>query len=128
VTILLALINMGSVIAYNNITSLGVCALLSSYIVSISCVCLKRWRKEPLLNRRFSLGPYGLAINVVSVLFLLLAFIMCFFPPGPNPALESMNWSVLIYGCVMAFSLVYYYVKGRKIYVGPVQYVQRDQE
>ena len=35
ITILLSLINIGSEIAYNNITSLGVCVLLSSYSFDI---------------------------------------------------------------------------------------------
>lgn len=127
VSILLSLINIGSVIAYNNITSLGVNALLSSYIVSISCVCLKRWRKEPLLPRRFSLGRFGFAINIFSVLFLILVYTFCFFPPAPNPPLDEMNWSILIYGVVVLFSLAYFFFKGRHVYVGPVEYVRKDQ-
>jgi choline transport protein len=127
VSTLLSLINIGSTIAYNNITSLGVNALLSSYIVSISCVCLKRWRKEPLLPRRFSLGRFGMAINVFSVLFLILVYVFCFFPPVPKPALDEMNWSILIYGVVVLFSLVYFFFKGRHVYVGPVEYVRKDE-
>ncbi|KAF2402027.1 amino acid transporter [Trichodelitschia bisporula] len=123
----LSLINIGSTIAYNTITSLGVCALVSSYMVSISCVTLKRWRGEPLLKRRFSLGQYGMAINAFSVLFLLLVFVMCFFPPEPNPPPSVMNWSIIMYGAVMLFSLIYYYFKGRHVYVGPVKYVRKDQ-
>lgn len=127
VSILLSLINIGSTIAYNNITSLGVNALLSSYIVSISCVALKRWRKEPLLARRFSLGPFGFAINVFSILFLILVYTFCFFPPIPQPPLEEMNWSILIYGVVVLFALAYFFVKGRRVYVGPVEYVRKNE-
>ena len=69
---ILSLINLGSAVALNIITSLGTGALISSYIVSISCIIVKRIRKEPLLPRRWSLGKYGLPINIFSVLFLLL--------------------------------------------------------
>jgi choline transport protein len=116
---------MGSKVAYNNITSLGVCALLSSYIVSISCVCLKRYRKHPLLPRRFSLGKAGFAINAFSVVFLALVFVFCFFPQVKRPAASEMNWSVVMYGGVMGFSLTYYWLKGRKVYDGPVEYVRK---
>ena len=92
VSTLLSLVNIGSRTAYNNITSLGVNALLSSYIVSISCVCIKRWKHEPLMSRRFSLGKYGFAINAFSVAFLTVVWIFCFFPPVPNPTPEFMNW------------------------------------
>jgi choline transport protein len=127
VTVALSLINIGSRTAYNNITSLGVCALLSSYIVSISCVCLKRYRKQPLLPRRFSLGKAGLAVNSFSVVFLIVVFVLCFFPPVVKPKMEEMNWSVVMYGGVMGFSLIYYWFKGRKVYVGPVEYVRKNQ-
>jgi amino acid transporter len=60
VSILLSLINIGSTVAFNSIASLGTCALLSSYIISISCMFLKRWRKETLLPCHFSLGKAGI--------------------------------------------------------------------
>lgn len=125
VSISLSLINIGSRTAYNNMTSLGVCALLSSYMVSISCVCLKRYKREPLLPRRFSLGKAGFAINVFSVLFLSVTFVFCLFPPVVRPDVEEMNWSVVMYVGVMSVSMIYYYLKGRRVYKGPVEYVRK---
>jgi choline transport protein len=127
VTIVLSLINIGSRTAYNNITSLGVCALLSSYIVSISCVCLKRYKNQPLLPRRFSLGKAGFVVNAFSAVFLMVVFVFCFFPQVAEPEADEMNWAVMMYGSVMGFSLIYYWFKGRKVYVGPVEYVRKDQ-
>jgi choline transport protein len=94
---LLSLINLGSAVALNIITSLGTGALLSSYIVSVSCIILKRLRGEQLLPRRWSLGKWGLAINIVSVLFMILCFIMNFFPQSPHElTAESFNWNIVI--------------------------------
>jgi amino acid transporter len=62
--------------AFNILTSLGVCAMMFSYFISIGCMALKHLRKEPLLPSSFSLGRMGLPLNIFSVLFLLLAFIM----------------------------------------------------
>jgi choline transport protein len=104
---LLSLINLGSAVALNIITSLGTGALLSSYIVSVSCIGLKRLRREPLLPRRWSLGKWGLSINVVSVLFMILCFIMNFFPQSPHElTAESFNWNIVIVStvaCQIAF-------------------------
>jgi len=125
VSCLLALINIGSSVAFNSMASLGTCALLSSYIVSISCIVLKRWRKETLLPSKFSLGKYGLAINLISIAFLVFVYVMCFFPPAPKPNAQLMNWNILIYGAVVIFALVYYYWKGRYLYDGPVEYVRK---
>ncbi|KAF2456974.1 amino acid permease-domain-containing protein [Lineolata rhizophorae] len=126
IAVLLALINIGSTAAFNIITSLGTGALISSYIVSISCLILKRLRREPLLPARWSLGRYGLPINIFSVLFLTLVFIMSFFPQTRKVTPESMNWNVLVYSAVVTFSIAYFAVRGRFRYVGPVEYVRKE--
>lgn len=126
IAVLLSLINIGSTAAFNIITSLGTGALLSSYIVSISCVTLKRLRGEPLLPSHFSLGRAGLPLNIFSVLFLTLAFVMTFFPTVPHPGPAVMNWNVRVFGVVVVFSVVYFLVRGRHRYAGPVAYVKKD--
>ncbi|XPT02469.1 hypothetical protein M3J09_011587 [Ascochyta lentis] len=78
ITVLLSLINIGSTVAFNSVASLGTCAILSSYAISISCMFLKRWRKEPLLPSRFSLGRFGIWVNALSVLYLCVAITFAF--------------------------------------------------
>ena len=126
VAILLSLINIGSTVAFNSIASLGTCALLSSYIISISCMFLKRWRNEPLLPSRFNLGKAGIWVNGIAVVYLSVATIFSFFPSFPNPTPDLMNWNILIYGVVVVFSLVYFVIQGKKVYVGPVEYINRN--
>ena len=123
--ILLSLINIGSTVAFNSIASLGTCALLSSYIVSIGCMWLKRYRNEPLLPSRFRLGKYGIWINGIAVVYLFVAFVFAFFPSFPHPTPDLMNWNILIYGVVVVFSLIYFFFKGRYNYVGPVEYINK---
>ena len=101
--------------------------MLTTYMISIACVALKRIRGEPLLPSKFSLGKWGLAINIVSILFLLFLWIFAFFPTAPNPAPADMNWAVLGYGLVIIFALVYYAFRGRHTYVGPVEYVRKGE-
>jgi choline transport protein len=125
VSIALSMINIGSTVAFNSIASLGTCALLSSYIISISCMFLKRWRNETLLPSKFNLGRAGIWVNGISVVYLCIAFIFAFFPTFPHPTPDVMNWNILIYGVVVIFSLVYFFVKGRKVYEGPVEYTKR---
>ncbi|KAF2013612.1 amino acid transporter [Aaosphaeria arxii CBS 175.79] len=126
IAVLLSLINIGSTVAFNIITSLGTGALLSSYIISVGCVTLRRLRGQPLLPSKFSLGRWGLPINIFSVLFLTLAFIMTFFPPERNPSTATMNWNILVFGFIVLWSITYFLFKGRKVYVGPVEYVRKD--
>ncbi|KAF2728388.1 amino acid transporter [Polyplosphaeria fusca] len=126
VSCLLSLINLGSSAALMNIASLSTAAILASYIVSISCIALKRIRGEPLLPSKFKLGRAGLAVNLASIVFLVFVFVFSFFPMGPKPNAAGMNWSILMFGSTIIFSWVYYYVKGRHVYAGPVAYVRKS--
>ena len=126
VSCLLALINIGSTIALNNITSLSLVAILSSYIVSIGCMFWRRLTYQPLLPAKFTFTrPVGLFLNGFSLMFLVFSFIFAFFPGSPNPTVEMMNWACLIYGGVLVFAIIHYYVKARYVYDGPVEYVRK---
>lgn len=121
---LLSLINIGSVTALNSITSLATTSILSSYIASIGCMIWRRWTGSPLLRSKFSLGRWGLAINIASMAFLVVIFVLAFMPPNASPTAEQMNWNIVIYGGVAIFSIIYYFFRGTHRYVGPVVYVR----
>ncbi|EGD91062.1 hypothetical protein H112_01652 [Trichophyton rubrum D6] len=125
VTILLALINVGSTTALNAITSLTVASLMSAYLISIGCILLKRIRGEALPSRRWSLGKYGGFINAAAMLFLLPLFVFSFFPLTKEVNATTMNWSSLIYVSVILFATVYYFAYGKKSYVPPSSLVRR---
>ncbi|RYP09854.1 hypothetical protein DL764_000988 [Monosporascus ibericus] len=120
---LLSLINLGSSVAYMSIASLSTAAMVGAYMVAISCCALKRIRGERLLPSKFKLGRSGLPLNIASIIFLIIVFVCSFFPMGPNPIPVDMNWSILMFGLTVVFSVIYYYVKGRNVYVGPVAHV-----
>ena len=126
ITCLLSLVNLGSAVAFNAIASLTVGAILSSYIISISCVALRKIRGDPLPHARWSLGRAGLACNIIAVLFLVLVYVFAFFPLATPVELTTMNWSALIYGAVIIFSVCYYFIFGRHAYEGPVVLVNKD--
>lgn len=124
-TSILSLINIGSSTALNSITGLQTNAMLSSYVCSIGCIVWRRWTNQPMLPSKFSLGKWGLPINLVSLFFLAIFFILAFFPSYKSPDAASMNWNILIYGAVVLLSTLYYFVKGRHVYDGPVEYVRK---
>ncbi|KAJ4986412.1 amino acid transporter [Stagonosporopsis vannaccii] len=126
VSCLLSLINLGSTAALLNIASLSTAAILASYIVSISCITLKRIRGEPLLPSKFNLGRAGLPINIASIVFLIFVFVFSFMPMGPRPNAAGMNWSILMFGSTIMFSILYYVFKGKHVYAGPVAYVRKS--
>ncbi len=124
-TLIVSLINIGSATALNAIISLVVVSLLSSYFITISCLVWRRLGGEPLPERRWSLGKYGLAINITSLIFLTPIFFFAFWPAVTPVHRDTMNWAVVMYGFMVFISLVYYYKWARHIYVGPVTIVKR---
>ncbi|GAA91734.1 amino acid permease [Aspergillus luchuensis IFO 4308] len=126
VTALLSLINIGSNLALNAVISLTITSLMSAYILSIGCVLLKRLRGEKLPPRRWSLGRFGMGINIASLAFLFPIFVFSFFPLTKTVDAHSMNWSVVMYLPMVGFASVYYYFWGRYQFIAPVALVKRD--
>jgi amino acid transporter len=124
-TCLLSLINIGSSAAFNAIISLQVAALMASYSVSISCVLYRRlFQPELLPPARWSLGRWGIPINIFGIGYVVFAFFWSLWPNGTPVNASSFNWSVVIFIAVMILTVVMYYFKGRKVYVGPVTTVE----
>jgi len=127
-TLILSAILAGSPLAFNIIASLGAAAILGSYVISIGTITYRRIRGFKLLKTQFSLGRFALSINILALAFVTFAWVLAFFPASPNPTAESMNWSSLIFGVVLIFSLVFYFVRKRHEYHGPVASVRDTEE
>ena len=121
VTALLSLINLGSTVAFNAIIGIGVVALLSSYLVSVGCILLKRLRGQELLPRRWNLGKtWCLVCNVVGLSYTALAYVFAFFPIGTPVTPANMNWACAVYGAVTIAAVLWYFAHARKVYVPTV--------
>ncbi|MCJ1461955.1 hypothetical protein MMC07_000555 [Pseudocyphellaria aurata] len=123
-SLLITALNFGSDVALNAIISLSNAALIFSYLASIGCIRLKRWRRQPLLPRRWSLGPLGAPVNDIALVFLLVSFVMSFFPIAPRPSAPEMNWAVLMFGVVVIAASGNYFFSARYRYVAPVVLVK----
>ena len=100
------------------ILSFTVATLLSSYIISISCILLKCSRDEAPLIRRWSLGWRQTPLNVVAVIYLSLAYLLLY---GRYDACRyrDFSWRVPISGGAVVFAFDYFGVHGRHVYDGP---------
>jgi choline transport protein len=127
-TLILSAILAGSPLAFNIIASLGAAAILGSYVISIGTITYRRIRGFKLLKTQFSLGRFALPINILVLAFVTFAWVLAFFPASPNLTAETMNWSSLICGIVLIFSLVLYFAKKRHEYHGPVATVRDTEE
>ncbi|MCJ1463740.1 hypothetical protein MMC07_002349 [Pseudocyphellaria aurata] len=125
ITSVLALINIGSNVAFNAIISLNLVSLMLTYFTSIGCVLVRRVRHPALLPpSRWSLGHWGIPINVGGMAYALFAFFWCFWPNATPVDAASFNWAVVLFLTVAIVSLGYYEIKGKKVFKGPVVLVQ----
>jgi heme/copper-type cytochrome/quinol oxidase subunit 2 len=71
------LINIGSTIAFNIINSVGIEALMCSYIVCISCLLWRKLTDQPLLPSKYPIGKgwFSIAVNVFALCFLAVVFV-----------------------------------------------------
>ena len=123
---LLACINLGSSVALNAINSLGGVSILTSYFITIGCLIYRRVRGPPLPPRRWSLGKYGLGINIAALMFLVPLWFFAFWPLATPVTAASMNWSSTMFAGTLIVALVYYVAKARHVYTGPVVLVKRE--
>ncbi|KAK0946336.1 hypothetical protein LTR29_002098 [Friedmanniomyces endolithicus] len=126
VCVLLSLINLGSTAALNAILALDLAALLSSYTISIGCIAMKRMRGETLPACEWSLGKWGLPINIAALIWLIPIFTFTLFPSVTPVTAVGMNYGCLLFGFVVLFSTVYYIIVGRHVYISPRERLRRD--
>ena len=125
ITLLLALVNIGSSVALQAIFSLSGVALVLSYSTAILCIIIRRLRGLPLPERRWSLGRWGLGINIAALCYLLPLVVFLCFPIANDPTPSTMNWASMMFGAIFLFATTYYVLYGRRVYTAPVSLVRR---
>lgn len=120
----LCLINLGSSFAFNIIISLSLLALMSTYMISIGCVLLKRIRHEPLPPARWSLGKLGLPINAFAFAFAGFAVVMSSFPGSLPVDTSTANWAPAMWAGVLVLSVISYLVHGKRHFTPPVIFIE----
>lgn len=76
----------------------------------------------------WTLGKWGLPINIFAAVYTLITAVFNFFPARIDlPVTPSnMNYSSLVYGGVVVLGLLYYAVVGHHYYVDPTLDLQLD--
>lgn len=142
ISCLLALINIGSAVVYNALVSLSISGLYSSYLMAASLLLYRRCTKGfklPDPSRHPALadthgaaepelvwGPFhvrgwlGIVNNTLACCYLFTMWFFTFWPPAPVTQAADMNFSVLMTGAVVIFSIVYYLVWAKRDYKGPI--------
>ena len=64
-------------------------------------------------------GILGIINNAYACLYMIFVIFWSVWPPGTPVTASTMNYSVVVTGGVIIFSMVWYYFRGRKEYHGP---------
>lgn len=140
-SLLIGLISIGSPVAFNDVISLTVNGLYASYFVACA---LLLWRRcegsiqdatQPANSNTTNLPgspgnlvwgpwrvpePFGTAVNAFACIYLVVVFFFTFWPPATPVTPDTMNFSSLVMGFVAIMSALYYAIRARKTYTGPV--------
>lgn len=139
---LLALINIGSEVAFNDLVAMSISGLYLSYMM-VAGLLLYRRCTGGISNARSSetavintvggklvWGPFhlpgifGIAVNTFALIYMTIAVFFSFWPPSWEVTVTTMNFSVVgTFGTVI-LSLVYYVLRARNVYDGPVVEVE----
>ncbi|KAM0691452.1 hypothetical protein Q7P36_010223 [Cladosporium allicinum] len=127
ICVIIALLNLVGDRVFNSIIGLLTGALGLTYALSIGCVLWRRCFGAPLPPARWSLGRWGIPCNIIALLYSIMSTLISFFPIFYGTGPSDMNWSSAIFALILVLSVVYYFVRGRKIYRGPADLVKKSE-
>ena len=117
IVMLLALLNVGSSIAFNVIVALSTLGLYQSYLMAIACMIWARLEGR-VEQSGWSLGRFGLVINVFAVIYSAYIMIFLCFPSFLPVTSEGMNYALPINAFVQLCALVYWFAWAKKNWKG----------
>ncbi|KAL9543952.1 hypothetical protein PS6_008998 [Mucor atramentarius] len=119
ISIILIMPSFGSEVYWQAIMSAAVISINVSYGLPLLCRLI--WVRGDMPKGPFSLGKLGIPLNIISCIWVgFFGVILCI--PSVSPVTPvTMNWaSVMICG-IMGFSVIFWFVSGRKSYKGPIE-------
>lgn len=115
---LLGLIYFGSSAAFNSFTGVATICLSTSYGLPI-LVSVLRGRKH-VEHASFSLGKFGFAINITTLVWIVLAIFLFCMPVSLNGlTATNMNYASVVFAAFASISIAWYFIWGRKNFSGP---------
>ena len=119
--VLLSLINIGSSTALNALLALTNISLYISYLIPITLILLKRLRKENINFGPWSLGRWGMAVNLYAIVFGVFVCIFVPFPPIIPVTAENMNFCAPVFLGLIVLLGIDWTFRGKIAYTGPLK-------
>ncbi|CAF4973888.1 unnamed protein product [Rotaria sp. Silwood1] len=114
---LLGLIYLGSSAAFNAFTGVATICLSASYALPVFVLL---FRGRHLVDKApFHLGKFGYVINIITILWILLAIVIFMMPIAIPVTPSSMNYASVLFVFFAGVSILWYIVSGNKHFTGP---------
>ncbi|KIW68325.1 hypothetical protein PV04_04278 [Phialophora macrospora] len=124
---LLSLINIGSTTAFNALISLTTLGFYFSYAIPTVMFAIRRYNvSNPIVFGPWTMGKFGLAVNILAVAFCIFLIIFLPFPPFLPVTGENMNYASPVFGAVMILATLNYVLRARKKFTGPIKEVSSE--
>ena len=138
ISVLLSLINIASPVAFNDIVSLVIAGLYTSYLLVASLLLYRRLSHSihdanslttdtvNVPGAELAWGPWhipgviGVVVNGFAVVFATVMVFFVFWPPERPVTAENMNYASFMTGAVVVLAVVYYVIWAKRSYRGPV--------
>ncbi|MCJ1232705.1 hypothetical protein MMC14_000658 [Varicellaria rhodocarpa] len=139
---LLGLISIGSTVGFNDVVSLTISGLFTSYMIDNSLLFYCRLtgavhapsevseqRTNTIDSDHLTWGPwripesFGTINNIFGCAWMIVVLCFSYWPTVNHPEAAQMSYSSLMVGSVIIFAIVYYFAWARKFYTGPVNEV-----
>lgn len=120
---LISLINIASSVALNAILSLATLALYISYLIPIILLVLRRIKKERIDFGPYTLGRFGLFVNMYAMVYGIFIVVFLPFPPMLPVTKTTMNYAGPVFAGIVLFALGDWAVRGRGQFHGPIREV-----
>jgi choline transport protein len=112
--LLLCLLNFSSV-ALNAFISLAAVALYISYFIPIILLSIKRYRSpDTIAWGKFRLGKWGLAVNVLAMLYILYCLVFMVLPATFPITSANFPYSSIIVSAIVLVATVFWRLGGNK--------------
>jgi choline transport protein len=120
IVFVLSLIYIGSSTAYNAIISLSSLGLHISYVIPILFIALRKVHGPRLAYGPYSLGRWGIPVNVFALVYLGFIIIWMPFPTMRPITRDNMNYASPVFGVIIIGALMDWFISGRKRFQMPV--------
>ncbi|KAI9932421.1 hypothetical protein MW887_008662 [Aspergillus wentii] len=110
------LIGLGSYAAISGVFTVCSIALDWSYCIPVLCkLFFGKFQPGP-----WHMGPFSTIVNIWACLWTLFVSVIFVLPTAMPVSANSMNYACVFLVAVLFFSMIYWYIRGKFVYTGPI--------